>query len=35
MIKYVLLGIGIGILICAFIFIYCAFRLNSGDDRDE
>lgn len=33
MIKYILLGIGIGIFISALmLFIYCAIQLNSSKD---
>lgn len=34
MIKYILLGIGIGIFISVLmLFIYCAIQLNSGEDE--
>lgn len=35
MIKYVLLGIGIGILLVALLFIWCAFKTNEGDDEND
>lgn len=36
MLKYILLGIGIGIFISAMLlFIYCAIQLNSGDDEND
>ena len=34
MLKYILLGIGIGIVIAGMLlFIYCAIKINSGEDN--
>ena len=36
MLKYILLGIGIGIAIAGMLlFIYCAIRLNSASDENN